>query len=173
MILLSSTCLALSFLTRMPARELTVRDLLCHRSGLERGDLLWYGSDLSRDEILRRVRYLKPTWSFRATFGYQNLMFLAAGQIIPSITGKSWDDFLKERIFTPLGYDGFQHQYQRPCEVKQRRSASRQNRREGRSNSVAQHRQHRTCGLDQFKRRRPGAVGAASARRRKVPGQSN
>jgi CubicO group peptidase (beta-lactamase class C family) len=84
------------------SRELSVRDLLCHRSGLERGDLLWYGSDLSRDEILRRVRYLKPTWSFRATFGYQNLMFLAAGQIIPSITGKSWDDFLKERIFTPL-----------------------------------------------------------------------
>jgi CubicO group peptidase (beta-lactamase class C family) len=84
------------------SRELSVRDLLCHRSGLERGDLLWYGSDLSRDEILRRVRYLKPTWSFRGTFGYQNLMYLAAGQVIPSITGKSWDDFLNERIFTAL-----------------------------------------------------------------------
>ena len=84
-------------------REITVRDLLCHRSGLERGDLLWYGSDLSRDEIVRRVRYLKPSWSFRGMFGYQNIMFLAAGQIVPSVTGKSWDDFVRERIFIPLG----------------------------------------------------------------------
>jgi CubicO group peptidase (beta-lactamase class C family) len=85
------------------SRELTVRDLLCHRSGLERGDLLWYGSDLSRDEILRRIRYLKPSTSFRSMFGYQNIMFLAAGQIVSSISSKGWDDFVKERIFTPLG----------------------------------------------------------------------
>jgi CubicO group peptidase (beta-lactamase class C family) len=84
-------------------RELTVRDLLSHRSGLERGDLLWYATAYNRNEVLRRIRYLKPTWSLRAHFGYQNIMFLAAGQIIPSITGKSWDDFLRERIFTPLG----------------------------------------------------------------------
>jgi CubicO group peptidase (beta-lactamase class C family) len=85
------------------SRELTVRDLLCHRSGLERGDLLWYGSDLSRDEIVRRIRYLKPSTSFRSMFGYQNIMFLAAGQIVSSISSKGWDDFIKERIFTPLG----------------------------------------------------------------------
>jgi CubicO group peptidase (beta-lactamase class C family) len=84
-------------------RELTVRDLLTHRSGLERGDLLWYASAYDRNEVLRRIRYLKPTWSLRSHFGYQNIMFLAAGQIVPSITGKSWDDFIKERIFTPLG----------------------------------------------------------------------
>lgn len=84
-------------------RELTVRDLLCHRSGLERADLLWYGSAFGREEILRRIRYLKPSWSFRSRFGYQNIMFLAAGQIIPAITGKSWDDFVKERLFAPLG----------------------------------------------------------------------
>jgi len=84
-------------------RELTVRDLLCHRSGLERGDLLWYGSALNRDEILRRVRYLKPSWSFRSLFGYQNIMFLAAGQILPSVSGKDWDTFVKARIFKPLG----------------------------------------------------------------------
>jgi CubicO group peptidase (beta-lactamase class C family) len=83
-------------------RELTVRDILSHRSGLERGDLLWYGSSYDRDEITRRVRYLKPSWSFRSRFGYQNIMFLTAGQIIPKITGKSWDDFVRERIFTPL-----------------------------------------------------------------------
>ncbi len=84
-------------------RELTVRDLLTHRSGLERGDLLWYASAYDRSEVLRRIRYLKPTWSLRAHFGYQNIMFLAAGQIILSVTGKSWDDFVRERIFTPLG----------------------------------------------------------------------
>lgn len=83
-------------------RELTVRDMLSHRSGLERGDLLWYGSSYDRDEIIRRVRYLKPGWSFRSRFGYQNIMFLTAGQIIPKVTGKSWDDFVRERIFTPL-----------------------------------------------------------------------
>ncbi len=85
------------------SRELTVRDLLCHRSGLERGDFLWYGTSYSRDEILRRVRYLKPTWSFRAMFGYQNIMYLAAGQIVAGVSGKSWDDFVRDRIFKPLG----------------------------------------------------------------------
>jgi CubicO group peptidase (beta-lactamase class C family) len=84
-------------------RELTITDLLSHRSGLTRGDRLWYGSVYDRNEVLRRVRYLKPSWSLRSRYGYQNIMFLAAGQIIPSITGKSWDEFVRERIFTPLG----------------------------------------------------------------------
>ena len=84
-------------------RELTVSDLLSHRSGLARGDLLWYGSSYDRSEVLRRVRYLKPSWSLRARYGYQNIMFLAAGQIIPTITGKTWDEFIRDRIFTPLG----------------------------------------------------------------------
>jgi len=83
-------------------RELTVRDLLSHRSGLERGDLLWYGSEYDRAEILRRTRYLKPTWSLRSTFGYQNLMFLAAGQLIAKVSGQSWDDFIRQRLFAPL-----------------------------------------------------------------------
>jgi CubicO group peptidase (beta-lactamase class C family) len=85
------------------SKEMTVRDLLCHRSGLDRGDLMWYGSDFSRDEIIRRARHLKPSWSFRSQFGYQNIMYLAAGQIIPAVTGKSWDDFIKDRFFKPLG----------------------------------------------------------------------
>ncbi|MCS6805297.1 MAG: serine hydrolase [Acidobacteriota bacterium] len=84
-------------------RELTVRDLVCHRSGLERADLLWYGSAYDRQEILRRIRYLKPSWSFRSKFGYQNIMYLAAGQIVAAVTGRSWDDFIRERIFAPLG----------------------------------------------------------------------
>ena len=84
-------------------RELTVRDLLCHRSGLERGDFLWYGTSYSRDEIVQRVRYLKPSWSLRSKFGYQNIMYLAAGQIVAGVSGKRWDDFIRERIFKPLG----------------------------------------------------------------------
>ncbi len=84
-------------------RELTVRDLLSHRSGLERGDLMWYGSNFSRDEILQRVRYLKPSWSFRSQFGYQNIMYLAAGQAVAGVTKTSWDEVIKQKIFKPLG----------------------------------------------------------------------
>ena len=85
------------------SRELTVRDLLTHRSGLERGDPLWYGTAWSRDEIVRRVRFLKPTYSMRAMFSYQNIMFLTAGQVAAQVSGRSWDDIVRDRIFTPLG----------------------------------------------------------------------
>lgn len=84
-------------------RELSIRDLLSHRSGLARGDLMWYGSSFSRQDILDRVRYLKPTWSFRSTFGYQNIMYLAAGEVAARTSGMSWDDFIQRRIFQPLG----------------------------------------------------------------------
>ncbi|HEX8493258.1 MAG TPA: serine hydrolase [Pyrinomonadaceae bacterium] len=86
-------------------RELTVRDLISHRSGLATfgGDLLWYDTTYGRDEILRRIRYLKPTSSFRSKYGYQNIMFLAAGQVVAAVAGKSWDDFIKERFLIPLG----------------------------------------------------------------------
>lgn len=84
-------------------REMTVRDMLTHRIGLERGDQLWYATDYSREEILRRVRFLEPSSSVRSRFGYQNIMYLAAGQIVPSITSKTWDDFVSDRIFSPLG----------------------------------------------------------------------
>lgn len=85
------------------SRELTLRDLLTHRSGLARGDLMWYATDYNRDEILRRVRFLKPTWSVRSHFGYQNIMYLAAGQAAAHVAGKSWDELVRERIFAPLG----------------------------------------------------------------------
>ena len=84
-------------------RELTVRDLLTHRSGLARGDVMWYATDYNRDEILRRVRFLKPTWSVRSHFGYQNIMYLAAGQAVAKAANTSWDDLVRDRIFAPLG----------------------------------------------------------------------
>jgi CubicO group peptidase (beta-lactamase class C family) len=84
-------------------RELTVRDMLSHRSGLSRGDLTWYGSELGRDEIVNRVRYMKPTWGLRSNFGYQNIMYLTAGQLVARLTGSSWDEVVRARILTPLG----------------------------------------------------------------------
>lgn len=84
-------------------REMTVRDLLCHRSGLDRGDFIWYATPYDRDEIWRRIRYVKPSSSFRSKFGYQNIMYLTAGQVVARISGKSWDDFISERILNPLG----------------------------------------------------------------------
>lgn len=85
------------------SKELTLRDLLTHRSGLARGDLMWFAGGYDRDEILRRVRFLKPTWSVRSQFGYQNIMYLAAGQAVAKVGGRSWDDLVRERIFAPLG----------------------------------------------------------------------
>jgi CubicO group peptidase (beta-lactamase class C family) len=89
----------------LATREMTVRDLLSHRSGLATfgGDLLWYETTYSRAEIIRRIRFLKPVYGFRAHYGYQNIMFLTAGEIIPAVTGKSWDEYVKEKFFTPLG----------------------------------------------------------------------
>ncbi len=84
-------------------REMTIRDLLTHRIGLERGDQLWYATPYSREEVLRRVRYLAPSSSMRSRFGYQNIMFLAAGEVVPVLTKKPWDDFVGEKIFSPLG----------------------------------------------------------------------
>jgi CubicO group peptidase (beta-lactamase class C family) len=84
--------------------NLTIRDLLCHRSGLTTfsGDLIWYGSTHSREDILRRAANLLPKHGFRAEYGYSNIMYLAAGQVIENVSGKSWDDFIKERILLPL-----------------------------------------------------------------------
>lgn len=82
----------------------TIRDLLSHRSGLETfsGDLLWYGSNYSRKEVISRARFLKPAYGFREHFGYSNIMFIAAGEIIPAVTGQSWDEFVAENILKPL-----------------------------------------------------------------------
>jgi CubicO group peptidase (beta-lactamase class C family) len=82
---------------------MTIRDLLAHTSGLPRGDRLWFASEHDRSEILRRVRHLEPGWGFRERLGYQNIMFLAAGEVVREVSGLSWDDFVRERFFRPLG----------------------------------------------------------------------
>ncbi|MDQ3800922.1 MAG: beta-lactamase family protein, partial [Acidobacteriota bacterium] len=85
-------------------REITIRDLLSHRSGLPAygGDILWWGGDYGRSDIVHRVRFVKPAYSFRSTYAYQNIPFIIAGQIIEKVSGKTWDEFVKTRILQPL-----------------------------------------------------------------------
>jgi CubicO group peptidase (beta-lactamase class C family) len=87
-------------------RELTIRDLLTHRCGLGlgAGDLMFFPpSDFTRDEMVRRLRHVKPATSFRSKYAYNNLMYLVAGQVIEKVSGKTWDDFVTERVFKKLG----------------------------------------------------------------------
>ena len=79
----------------------TLRDALTHRSGIARGELVWLGADISRDEVLHRVRFLKPESPFRSRYSYQNMMFLAAGQAAGKAAGSSWDELIRTRIFAP------------------------------------------------------------------------
>ena len=87
-------------------REMTVRDLLVHRSGLGlgAGDLLYFPhSTFTPAEIVARLRYIKPATSFRSHYAYDNILYLVAGQVISAVTGKSWRDVIKERILEPVG----------------------------------------------------------------------
>jgi CubicO group peptidase (beta-lactamase class C family) len=81
----------------------TLRDALSHRSGIARGELAWLGSGATADEVLHRVRFIKPEAPFRSHYSYQNMMFLAAGQAAAKVSGMSWQDLVRQRIFTPLG----------------------------------------------------------------------
>jgi CubicO group peptidase (beta-lactamase class C family) len=87
-------------------REVTVRDLVTHRAGLGlgQGDLMWWPpTTFTRDEIVRGIRHLKPASSFRSRYAYSNVMYVAAGEVVAAVSGRSWDDFLGERIVSPLG----------------------------------------------------------------------
>ena len=85
------------------AERMTPRDLVCHRSGLPRHDLVWYNASASRQELFDRLQYLEPSRDFRTTFQYQNLMFMTAGYMVGKIAGTSWEGFIQNRIFVPLG----------------------------------------------------------------------
>ena len=81
----------------------TVRDLMCHRTGLPRHDFSWYlFNSNSRDSLLQRIRYQEPTAPLRQTWQYNNFMFLIQGMIAEKMYGKSWEKTVKEKIFTPL-----------------------------------------------------------------------
>jgi len=87
-------------------RQITVRDLLVHRSGLGlgAGDLLWWPpTTYTPPEIMRRLRYIEPATSFRSAYAYDNVLYLVAGQLIQAVSGQSWSDFVTTRIIRPVG----------------------------------------------------------------------
>jgi len=88
------------------SKLMTPKDLVTHRSGLPRHDLIWYNNDeLSRKELVEKLAFLEPNESFRSKFQYNNLMFLTAGYLIEYLTDKSWEDAVSERILAPLGME--------------------------------------------------------------------
>src|SRR5580658_3208676 len=82
--------------------RMTTRDLVTHRSGLPRHDLMWYNSPFSRQELFERLRYLEPNKDFRTTFQYQNLMFMTAGYLGGHVAGTTWEQLVRKAIFKPL-----------------------------------------------------------------------
>ena len=89
--------------------EITVRDILVHHSGLGLGEgdlLLWPTTDYTGKEIAMHLRYLPLRTSFRSTFAYDNVLYLVAGQLIKSVSGESWEDFVTRNIFDRIGMTG-------------------------------------------------------------------
>lgn len=82
--------------------SVTIRDMLSHRTGISRHDMIWYKSDFSRKELFERLKYLEPSQPLRQGFLYNNLMYTATGYIVELLSSKTWEDFVKENIFNPL-----------------------------------------------------------------------
>lgn len=84
-------------------RELKIRDLFTHNSGVGNTDFLWGVMDIPSDEVLARMKQVKPTYSLRSSFIYQNIFYGYAGKVIEKVSGLPWEVFIKQRIFEPLG----------------------------------------------------------------------
>ena|SRR5664280_704462 len=82
--------------------SVTIRDMLSHRTGISRHDLIWYKSDFSRKELFERLKYLEPSQPLRQGFLYNNLMYVGAGYIIELLSSKTWETFVQENILNPL-----------------------------------------------------------------------
>ena len=87
------------------AGELTVRDLLSHRTGLPTSDALWYASGSSSEEILHRMRFLRPFAAPRSRYMYSNNAYMLAGMVVEHASGMPWAEFVRTRILRPLGMD--------------------------------------------------------------------
>ena len=82
--------------------NVTLRDMLGHKTGVSRHDMIWLQSDFSRKELFERIKYLKPAIPLRQDFIYNNLMYTAVGYSIELKTGLSWEDYVRQNIFAPL-----------------------------------------------------------------------
>jgi CubicO group peptidase (beta-lactamase class C family) len=91
---------------RAASELLTPRDLVTHRSGLPRHDLVWYNATLTRKEIVGRLPHLEPSEAFRSKYQYNNIMFMTAGYLVDSLTGMPWEEAVRKRIFEPLEMRG-------------------------------------------------------------------
>ena len=80
-----------------------VKDLFTHNLGLGNADALWIIDSVSTQETIRRFQFAKPTYPLRGGFTYQNIMYAVAGEVIATVSGKPWNEFVKERVFDPLG----------------------------------------------------------------------
>lgn len=85
------------------SEQMTPIDLVTHRSGLPRHDLVWYGSSATRQDLIKRLQFLEPSKGFRSTFQYNNLMFMTAGYMAGKIAGMSWEELVQKKILDPLG----------------------------------------------------------------------
>jgi len=85
--------------------EATVADLLCHRVGLGTysGDILWYKTDFTTEQLIGKISLVPQAYGFRNGYGYSNLMFVVAGEVLKNASGESWDMFIKNRILNPIG----------------------------------------------------------------------
>jgi CubicO group peptidase (beta-lactamase class C family) len=83
-------------------QEITLRDLLSHRSGYCDPFAMWYWSDDTTASVIEKLRYQKPTFGFRTHFCYNNAMYLVASQFVPAIAGASWNDYVASHLFSPL-----------------------------------------------------------------------
>lgn len=93
----------LRFIKDEMTNNITTRDMMCHRTGLPRHDLAWYSAKTRRDSLLYIIRYFEPSAPLRQTWQYNNFMFLAQGLLAEKLSGKTWEELIKEKIFTPLG----------------------------------------------------------------------
>ena len=84
---------------------MTIRDLLSHRSGLGTfsGDVIWYRSNYTAEEVVRRAKEIPQAFEFRNGYGYSNVMFITAGEIIRAATGKTWSEYIRQEFLDPLG----------------------------------------------------------------------
>jgi CubicO group peptidase (beta-lactamase class C family) len=84
------------------SERMTPRDLISHRTGWARHDLVWYASDFSREDLLHRLRYLQSNRDFRSGYNYNNLLVMTAGYLVGKVSGQDWETFVQQRIFQPL-----------------------------------------------------------------------
>ena len=93
------------FLEDYTTSNLTMRDILSHRSGLPRHEYAWYGTDFTKEELVFNLRYLEPNKPIRTKFQYNNYGYILAGYAVEKITGKTWEECVQEYILNPLGME--------------------------------------------------------------------